>query len=101
MEALVLKTGTFNPTKTKKAGSTHPKLAFANGMRFFRSTKYTLGITKPKKSGMLNKKVTNTTPLNTFLEANLSGSTFKTINTMVMGYKNIKAGTASIMIKPT
>ena len=81
MEALVLKTGTFNPTKTKKAGSTHPKLAFANGMKFFKATKYALGITKPKKSGMLNKKVTNTTPLNTFLEANLSGSTFKTIHT--------------------
>ena len=91
----------FSPTKTKRAGSTQPKLAFANGMKFLIPTKYTFGITNPKKSGMLNKKVPKTTPLNTCYEASLSGSTFNTINTIVIGYKNIKAGSANVMIKST
>jgi hypothetical protein len=68
LENFFIKTVKFNPIKAKNAGSTHPKLAFANGMKFLIPTKYALGITKPKKSGILNKKVTKTTPLNTCFE---------------------------------
>lgn len=59
------------------------------------------GIRNDKKSGILNKKVTSTTPLNTFWDAYFSGSTFNTINTMAKGYINIKAGKATSMVDDT
>ena len=91
----------FNTTKTKQAGITQPKLKFAKGMIFLIPVKFSLGIINPRKSGILKIKVTKTTPLNTNFDANLSSTMFNKINTIVIGYKNIKAGTAKVMIKST
>ena len=60
-----------------------------------------LGIINPKKSGILKINVTKTTPLKTNFVAYLSGTIFSKISTMVIGYKNINAGTAMVMIKST
>ena len=63
--------------------------------------KLSLGIINPKKSGILNTKVAKTTALKTSLFAYLLGTMFNKIKTIVIGYKNIKEGTANVMIKST
>ena len=47
--------------------------------------KKSLNCKEPRKSGMLKRKVINTTPLNTVGDANLLETTFSKINTMVIG----------------
>ena len=91
----------FNKTKNNKAGSTQPKLFSARGIILLIPVKFSLGIIKPKKSVMLKIKVIKTTPLKTSFVAYLSGTIFSKISTIVIGYKNINAGTANVIIKST
>ena len=70
-------------------------------MAFLTSTRCSLGMIKPKKSGILNAKVTKTTLRKTNFEAHFSETTLSKIKTMVIGYKNINPGTAIAMIKST
>ena len=58
-------------------------------MIFLIVTRYFSSIINPKKSGMLNKNVVKTTALKTNFDPYLLGKTFNTINTIVIGYKNI------------
>ena len=78
-----------------------PNSRSPKGMAFFTSTRCSPGMINPKKSGILNAKVTNTTLRKTNFEAHLSGTTLSKIKTMVIGYKNINPGTAIAMIKST
>ena len=71
----------FTTIKVKKAGNTHPKLFFAKGINCVIASKLIFGAAKPITSGILNKKVTNTTALNTIFDAYLSGNTFNKIST--------------------
>lgn len=91
----------FNPIKTNKAGKTQPKLCSAKGMILLIPVKFSLGTIKPRKSVILKINVTKTTPLKTSLEAYLSATIFNKIKTIVIGYKNINAGTANVMMKST
>ena len=47
--------------------------------------KKSLDCKEPRKSEMLKRKLTNTTPLNTVGDADLLETTFNKINTMVIG----------------
>ena len=91
----------FNPEKTRKAGITQPKLNSDRGIILLIPVKFSLGMMNPKKSVILKIKVTKTTPLKTSFVPYLFGTIFSKINTIVIGYKNINAGTANVMIKST
>ena len=71
--------------KLKITGSTHPKFWFANGIVFFIVERASGLVKNPKKSGILNIKVTATTTLKTSAEVYFSGKTFSIIKTMVIG----------------
>lgn len=71
--------------KLSNAGSAQPKLCLAKGINLVIDCKSIFGAAEPNTSGILNKNVTKTTILKTFLEANLSGITFSKIKTIVIG----------------
>ena len=62
-----------------------PELASAKGIVSLNCANQSASIKNPKKSGILNKKVTKTTALNTDGVPKRSGMTFKNISTIVNG----------------
>ena len=79
----------FKSKNVMKAGNTQPKLNSPKKIKLFISIAkfFKFGI-NTKKSGILNIKVTKITPLKTNFDANISGTTFSKIKTMVIGYTN-------------
>ena len=71
--------------KPANDGKTHPKLYLAKGIKLRTYDKFFEGIITPTTSGILNKKVSNTTILNTNLGAYLFGIAFNIIKTIVIG----------------